>query len=48
MISVLMACLVVFMHRENLKRLANHTESKISFKNNKTAETAAETAEENK
>ena len=38
MISVLMACLVVFMHRENLKRLANHTESKISFKKKKPAE----------
>ncbi len=32
MISVLMATLVVFMHRENLKRLMNRTESKISFK----------------
>ena len=38
MISVLMACLVVFMHRENLKRLANHTESKISFKKKKPTE----------
>ena len=32
MISVLMASLVVYMHRENLKRLMNRTESKISFK----------------
>ena len=42
MISVLMACLVVFMHRENLKRLVNHTESKISFKK-KSAAPAEET-----
>ena len=35
MISVVMAVLVVFMHRENLKRLANRTESKISFKKKK-------------
>ncbi len=33
--SVIMAVLVVFMHRENLKRLVNHTESKISFKKKK-------------
>ena len=39
MISVVMAVLVVFMHRENLKRLMNHTESKISFKK-KPAETS--------
>lgn len=32
MISVVMAVLVVFMHRENLKRLANHTEPRVSFK----------------
>ena len=32
MISVLMAVLVVLMHRENLKRIINRTESKISFK----------------
>ena len=41
MISVLMATLVVFMHRENLKRLMNRTESKISFKK-KPAEAPAE------
>ena len=41
MISVLMACLVVFMHRENLKRLAAGKESKISFKK-KSAEDAQE------
>ena len=44
MISVVMAVLVVFMHRENLKRLANRTESKISFKK-KPAEAPAEEAE---
>ena len=38
MISVLMACLVVFMHRENLKRLAAGKESKISFKKKSAAE----------
>ncbi len=38
MISVVMAVLVVFMHRENLKRLVNRTESKISFKKKKPAE----------
>ena len=38
MISVVMAVLVVFMHRENLKRLVNHTESKISFKKKAPAE----------
>lgn len=40
MISVVMAVLVVFMHRENLKRLANRTESKLSFKKKKPAEGA--------
>lgn len=44
MISVVMAVLVVFMHRENLKRLANRTESKISFKK-KPAEVPAEETE---
>ena len=44
MISVVMAVLVVFMHRENLKRLANRTESKISFKK-KPAEAPAESTE---
>ena len=44
MISVLMACLVVFMHRENLKRLINRTESKISFKKTP-AEPVADAAE---
>ena len=32
MLSVLMATLVVYMHRENIKRIMNRTESKISFK----------------
>ena len=45
MISVLMATLVVFMHRENLKRLINRTESKISFKK-KPAEAPAESTAE--
>ena len=45
MISVLMATLVVFMHRENLKRLVNRTESKISFKKKPAAEAVADTAE---
>ena len=44
MISVVMAVLVIFMHRENLKRLANRTESKISFKK-KPAEAPAEAAD---
>lgn len=44
MISVLMATLVVFMHRENLKRLINRTESKISFKK-KPAEAPAESTD---
>ena len=44
MISVLMATLVVFMHRENLKRLINRTESKISFKK-KPAEAPEEAAD---
>ncbi len=35
MISVVMAVLVVYMHRDNLKRLVNRTESKISFKKKK-------------
>ncbi len=30
--SVLMACIVIFNHRENVKRLLNGTENKISFK----------------
>lgn len=45
MISVVMAVLVVFMHRENLKRLANRTESKISFKKKPAEAPAAGTAE---
>lgn len=34
--AVLMACLVVFMHRENLKRLSQGKESKLSFKKKST------------
>lgn len=37
-VSVVMAVLVVFMHRENIKRLAAGKESKISFKKKKPAE----------
>ncbi len=29
--SFLTAAVVIFMHRENIKRLMNHTENKISF-----------------
>lgn len=48
MVSVLMAVLVVFMHRENLKRLVAGKESKISFKKKPLAEEgeAAATATE--
>lgn len=31
LISFIVAVLVVFMHRENIKRIVNHTENKISF-----------------
>ncbi|MBQ4150889.1 MAG: glycerol-3-phosphate 1-O-acyltransferase PlsY [Clostridia bacterium] len=31
LISFLVAALVIFMHRENIKRIINHTENKISF-----------------
>jgi glycerol-3-phosphate acyltransferase PlsY len=40
--SVLMALAVVFMHRENLKRLREGTERKITFKKKKPAEGASE------
>ena len=33
--SILLAILVVYCHRENLKRISNRTESKISFKKKK-------------
>lgn len=39
--AVLMACLVVFMHRENLKRIASGTESKLNL-GKKKAETEQE------
>ncbi len=42
--AVLMALLVIFMHRENIKRLMNGQESKISFKK-KTAPTGEAAAE---
>ena len=31
LISFIVAALVIFMHRENIKRIINHTENKISF-----------------
>jgi hypothetical protein len=40
--SVFMALAVVFMHRENLKRLRAGTESKITFKKKKPVEGASE------
>ena len=45
MLSVLMALLVVYMHRENIKRILNSTESKISFKK-KSAQKTTEEVEE--
>lgn len=33
--SIIIALIVCFNHRENIKRIANGTENKISFKNNK-------------
>lgn len=45
MLSVLMALLVVYMHRENIKRILNRTESKISFKKKDSAKTAEEAEE---
>ena len=32
LISILIALLVIFNHRENIKRIKNGTENKISFK----------------
>lgn len=32
LISVVMACFVIWCHRENIKRIGNRTESKLSFK----------------
>ena len=40
--SVFMAIAVVFMHRENIKRLRDHTEHKISFGKKKPAEAETE------
>ena len=45
MLSVLMALLVVYMHRENIKRILNRTESKISFKKKDSVKTAEEAEE---
>jgi hypothetical protein len=44
MISVLMAVLVMFMHRDNLKRLMAGKESKISFKKKPASEEGDPTA----
>ena len=33
--SIILACLIVWCHRENLKRISNRTESKLSFKKKK-------------
>ena len=33
--SIILAALVIFNHRENIKRIANGTENKLSFKNTK-------------
>ena len=35
LISFMVAALVIFMHRDNIKRLLNHTENKISFSKKK-------------
>ena len=48
MISIVMAVLVVYMHRENLKRLLAGTESKISFKKKKATEESADTDNQSK
>ena len=45
MLSVLMATLVVYMHRENIKRILNRTESKISFKKKSSQKTTEELEE---
>ncbi len=45
-VSVIMAVLVVFMHRENLKRLAAGNESKITFRKTKPAEDGEAPAED--
>lgn len=39
-IAIVIACFVVFMHRENIKRLYHGTESKLSFRKKKKEETA--------
>lgn len=48
MISIVMAVLVVYMHRENIKRLLAGTESKISFKKKKATEESADTDNQSK
>jgi len=32
--TIILACIIVWCHRENLKRISNRTESKLSFKKN--------------
>ena len=45
-ISIIMAVLVVFMHRKNIKRLLNGTENKISFKKKAESSDGSESPEE--
>ena len=40
--AVIIAILVIYMHRENIKRLLNRTESKVSFKKKKPDEDVAD------
>ena len=42
MVAVIMALLVVYMHRENIKRLRAGTESKLSFKKKAAEDTSAD------
>ena len=44
MVAVIMAVLVVYMHRENIKRLREGTESKLSFKKKSAEDTPADQA----
>lgn len=46
--AVVAACLVVFMHRENLKRIWSNQESKLDFSKFKKSKKKKETAEESK
>ncbi len=48
LMSILMAGFVVFMHRENIKRLREGTESKVSFRKTNKVAVGAEPADEKK